>query len=89
MLIYRSKNRGCKELDIILTSFVENNIYFFSIQELIVYQEILNIDDVVLYRYIVDKDDDNIYKEDIKEAIKYSKVGLDILQKMRNFLKSN
>ncbi|WP_081326527.1 succinate dehydrogenase assembly factor 2 [Wolbachia pipientis] len=54
-LIYRSLHRGCKETDILLGQFALKYIYKLSIQELIEYEKIVNLDDYDLYCYLTNK----------------------------------
>ena len=50
-ILYRSSYRGNKEMDIILKSFVNENIDKFNDNELISLYNLLEIDDDNLYKY--------------------------------------
>ena len=50
-IIYRSNYRGTKEMDILLSSFVESIIGQLNIEELEKLLNFLNIDDENLYKY--------------------------------------
>lgn len=54
-LIYRSWHRGCKETDILLGYFALRHLNKFSMDELIEYEKIVDLDDYELYCYITDK----------------------------------
>ncbi|QCB61635.1 succinate dehydrogenase assembly factor 2 [Wolbachia endosymbiont of Brugia malayi] len=54
-LIYRSWHRGCKETDILLGYFALNYLDKFSLNELIEYEKIVDLDDYELYCYITCK----------------------------------
>tara|TARA_B100000579_G_scaffold417256_1_gene413607 strand:+ start:82 stop:345 length:264 start_codon:yes stop_codon:yes gene_type:complete len=50
-LIYRSQYRGTKEMDKLISSFVEANINKFDYKELFQLEKFLNIDDDTLYKF--------------------------------------
>ncbi len=50
-IIYRSLYRGSKEMDIILSSFVKENIDKFNKNELENLYDFLKLDDDILYKY--------------------------------------
>ncbi|QOD37944.1 FAD assembly factor SdhE [Candidatus Wolbachia massiliensis] len=54
-LIYRSWHRGCKETDILLGYFALKYLDKFSLNELIEYEKIVDLDDYELYCYITHK----------------------------------
>lgn len=54
-LMYRSWHRGCKETDILLGGFALKHLDKFSMDELIEYEKIVDLDDYELYCYITDK----------------------------------
>ncbi|MBX2834747.1 MAG: succinate dehydrogenase assembly factor 2 [Micavibrio sp.] len=56
-LIFRSGHRGTKEMDIILGSFATKNVPDFTVEDLHVYQELLNESDPDLYNWITRKED--------------------------------
>ena len=51
-LYYRSINMGCKELDIILGNFANKYVKSMNYEELIMYADILSVNDRELYNYI-------------------------------------
>ncbi|WCR57988.1 FAD assembly factor SdhE [Wolbachia endosymbiont of Ctenocephalides felis wCfeJ] len=54
-LLYRSWHRGCKETDILLGYFALKYLDKFSLNELIEYEKIVDLDDYELYCYITRK----------------------------------
>ena len=50
-LIYRAGYRGTKEMDILLSSFVDKNIDFFNKQLLYELDKFLNFEDEVILNY--------------------------------------
>jgi len=50
-LIYRAGYRGTKEMDILLSSFVDKNIDFFNEQLLYELDKFLNFEDEVILNY--------------------------------------
>ena len=60
-LIYRAGHRGTKEMDILLSSFVDKNINLFNKQLLDELDEFLNFEDEVILNYY----QFDIIKEDI------------------------
>ena len=50
-IIYRSSYRGTKEMDILLKSFVKDNINELNNEELEYLLNLLNIDDDILYKF--------------------------------------
>ena len=55
-IIYRSKHRGTKEMDLLLGNFVNKYIDSFSEIELEELMFLLNIDDDVLYKWYFNRD---------------------------------
>ena len=53
-IIYRSKHRGTKEMDILLGTFVKKNINSFNKLELLELKKILEIDDEILHKWYFD-----------------------------------
>ncbi|WFW29738.1 MAG: succinate dehydrogenase assembly factor 2 [Wolbachia endosymbiont of Menacanthus eurysternus] len=51
-LVYRSWHRGCREMDLFLGHFAVKYLDRFSLDELIEYEKIINLDDYELYCYI-------------------------------------
>ena len=60
-LIYRASHRGTKEMDILLSSFVDKNINLFNDQLLNELDKFLNFEDEVILNYY----QHNIIKENI------------------------
>lgn len=56
MLIYRSKHRGCKELDIVLGYFAEQYLETLNIAELEEYADLLNMDDMLLFEALLEQE---------------------------------
>jgi antitoxin CptB len=54
-LLYRSLHRGCKETDILLGRFAQNQITNFSDAELEIYSKMVLEDDVFIYDWILQK----------------------------------
>ncbi|MCV3769743.1 MAG: succinate dehydrogenase assembly factor 2 [Wolbachia pipientis] len=53
--MYRSWYRGCKETDILLGHFALEYLNKFSLNELIEYEKIINLDDYELYHHLLYK----------------------------------
>ena len=72
-IIYRSKYRGTKEMDILMRSFVK------SIVELLDRKDLIKLND------LVNLDDENLYK--IKNSINYNKIlnDDDLIIKFKKF----
>lgn len=54
-LLYQSKNRGCRETDIILGQFAEQYLSSMSEIELKEYERILQLQDVDIYDWVTKK----------------------------------
>ena len=54
-ILYRSKHRGTKEMDILLGNFVKKYVNFLNETELYELESLLNIDDEVLYKWYLNK----------------------------------
>ena len=50
-ILYRSKHRGTKEMDLLLSNFVKKYVYSLNESELCELELLLNIDDEVLYKW--------------------------------------
>ena len=50
-ILYRSKHRGTKEMDMLLGNFVKKYVNFLNETELCELESLLNIDDEVLYKW--------------------------------------
>ena len=53
--LYRSKYRGTKEMDFLLSNFVKKNINDFDIVELKQLDDLLNFDDDSLFKWYLNK----------------------------------
>ena len=74
-LIYRAGHRGTKEMDILLSSFVDKNINLFNEQLLNELDKFLNFEDEVIlnfYQYEIIKD--NIDKNEVSKMFKKFKL---------------
>ena len=70
-LIYRAGHRGTKEMDILLSSFVDKNINLFNEQLLDELDKFLNFEDEVIlnyYQYNIIKE--NIDKNEVSKMFK-------------------
>ncbi len=54
-LLYKSCNRGCRETDLIVGCFARDNLEKMTNEELIIFEEILNIPDADIYDYYTEK----------------------------------
>jgi len=54
-LKYRSNHRGCKETDVLLGKFFNENFSAFSDEELEIYRHFIEEDDMLIYDWILDK----------------------------------
>jgi len=74
-LIYRAGHRGTKEMDILLSSFVDKNINLFNEQLLDELDKFLNFEDEVIlnyYQYNIIKE--NIDKNEVSKMFKKFKI---------------
>ena len=74
-LIYRAGHRGTKEMDILLSSFVDKNINLFNEQLLNELDKFLNFEDEVIlnfYQYDIIKE--NIDKNEVSKMFKEFKL---------------
>ena len=76
-LIYRSWHRGTKELDLILGNFISDNINQLSEDEITEFEALLNSEDPDIYKWIV------------KFEVPNDKSLIDIIIKIREYLKVN
>lgn len=51
-LLYRSIYRGCKETDIIFGKFARKTLHLLSEAELMDYEALLELNDIVIYNWI-------------------------------------
>ena len=74
-LIYRAGHRGTKEMDILLSSFVDKNINLFNEQLLDELEKFLNLEDeVILNYYQYDIIKENIDKNEVSKMFKKFKL---------------
>ena len=74
-LIYRAGHRGTKEMDILLSSFVDKNIHIFNEQLLDELDKFLNFEDeVILNYYQHDIIKENIDKNEVSKIFKKFKL---------------
>ena len=74
-LIYRAEYRGTKEMDILLSSFVNKYINTFDENELIELEKFLNFEDeIILNFYHHDIVEDQIDKNEISKIFKNFKL---------------
>ena len=74
-LIYRAGHRGTKEMDILLSSFVDKNINLFNEQLLDELDKFLNFEDeVILNYYQYDIIRENIDKNEVSKMFKKFKL---------------
>ena len=74
-LIYRAGHRGTKEMDILLSSFVDKNINLFNEQLLEELDKFLNFEDeVILNYYQYDIIKENIDKNEVSKMFKKFKI---------------
>ena len=74
-LIYRAGHRGTKEMDILLSSFVDKNINLFNKQLLDELDKFLNFEDeVILNYYQYDIIKENIDKNEVSKMFKEFKL---------------
>ena len=74
-LIYRAGHRGTKEMDILLSSFVDKNINLFNEQLLDELDKFLNFEDEVIFNYYqYDIIKENIDKNEVSKMFKKFKI---------------
>ena len=74
-LIYRAGHRGTKEMDILLSSFVDKNINLFNEQLLDELDKFLNFEDeIILNYYQYDIIKENIDKNEVSKIFKKFKI---------------
>lgn len=56
-LLYRSAHRGCKEMDLLLSSFVKENLENLSIDETIELESLLSENELEIKKWIVERID--------------------------------
>jgi len=74
-ILYRSKHRGTKEMDLILGLFVKKYINSLNEKELNELESLLNIDDEILYKWYLNKEANALVPiNDITEKLKKFKL---------------
>ncbi len=74
-LLYRASYRGTKEMDILLNTFVKNNINLFDINQLKDLENFLKFEDeIILNYYNFGKISENIDKNPISKIFKNFKI---------------
>ena len=72
---YRSEYRGIKEMDLLLSNFVNKYIDTFNYEELINLYEILEKDDDIIFKWYSDKNvNDSITKNKVSGLLKEFKL---------------
>lgn len=73
-LRYRSWHRGCKETDVILGHFAEGHLHTLSPQQLDIYEQMLEEQDVDIWNWLTRKSEpsDNIYLPVLERLREYS-----------------
>ncbi len=72
---YRSEYRGIKEMDLLLSKFVNKYINTFNYEELLNLYEILNIDDDIIFKWYSNLIDENtLPKNKISKLLKEFKI---------------
>ena len=62
-ILYRSKHRGTKEMDLLLSNFVKKYVNFLNEIELCELESLLNIDDEVLYKWYLSEEKTTLVPE--------------------------
>ena len=71
---YRSEYRGIKEMDLLLSKFVNKYIDTFNYEELIELYEILEKDDDIIFKWYSDDNENNsIQKNKVSKLLKVFK----------------
>ena len=74
-ILYRSKHRGSKEMDLLLSNFVKKYIDLFNETELKELDSLLNVDDDILYKWYLNLDTKTtVPKNDITKKLKKFKL---------------
>jgi len=74
-IIYRSRHRGTKEMDLLLGNFVNKYINFLNDNELNELKSLLNIEDDVLHKWYFKHDNENLVPiNDISKKLKEFKL---------------
>ena len=62
-ILYRSKHRGTKEMDLLLSNFVKKYVNSLDVNELFELESLLNIDDEVLYKWYLNNEKSTLIPE--------------------------
>jgi len=74
-ILYRSKHRGTKEMDLLLSNFVKKYVNSLNESELCELELLLNIDDEVLYKWYLNNEKTTLVPENsITEKLKEFKL---------------
>lgn len=75
-LAYRSIHRGCKETDFLIGEFAKEKLNQMNDDELIIYQDFLEQDDLEIYNWIVGKNTiPEKYLSLVKEIKKFHQIS--------------
>ena len=70
-IIYRSRHRGTKEMDILLGKFVEKNIQKLNMEDLKKLNEIMSLDDELVSQWYFNNIDNNkIFNNKISQKLR-------------------
>lgn len=77
MLIYRSWHRGCKEIDILLGNFAKGMINTLTNEEILIYKDLIEEEDLNIYEWILNEDSafDIKYKDIIFKIRQFNLIG--------------
>ncbi|MCH9753592.1 MAG: succinate dehydrogenase assembly factor 2 [Alphaproteobacteria bacterium] len=56
-LLYRSAHRGCKEMDLMLSSFIKQNIDLFTPEELELLDDFINENELEIMKWVIEHKD--------------------------------
>ncbi len=68
-LIYKTIHRGCKELDIILSEYINNKFDAISNDEIKIYEALLSEADNDIYNWIIEKEPSPVQYQNIIQEI--------------------
>jgi antitoxin CptB len=75
--IYKSLHRGCKENDVLIGKFAKTELFNFTENELLIYDNFLEEDDYDIYHWILnDNQPPNKYKNIINKIQKFHSLNL-------------
>ena len=80
-ILFRSWHRGTKEMDLILGTYADNNLSLMSNDDLMHFQNFLNLSDPDLYKWLISEekgfpDEFKDLIEDIIKAVSYTHLTL-------------